>query len=236
MSPTAVGMMTADEPVPIIGGTGALGFGIAYRLAASGTRVVIGSRDVQRAGSAAGRLNEVARAPVARGMANGEAVSEGSILLLCVPFADQAMTLSSLKPALRSGQIVVDATVPLATAVGGGATRVLGVPQGSAAAQAAELVPEGVEVVSAFHSVGAATLSDLAHDLDEDVLIVGRRIEAKRRVAELLSRIPGLRAVNGGQLEAAGLLERLTPLLAGLNRHYGTHAGIQFTGLPTELW
>jgi NADPH-dependent F420 reductase len=228
--------MSVEEPVPIIGGTGALGFGIAFRLVACGVPVVIGSRDAGRAELAAARLNEVAGAAVACGMGNAQAASQGPVVMLCVPFANQVATLSVLNDALRAGQILVDATVSLAAAVGGRATRLLGVAQGSAALQAAELVPDGVEVVSALHSVSATTLCDLAHDLDEDVLIVGRRVADKRRVADLLARIPGLRPVNAGQLEVSQLIERLTPLLIGLNGRYRTHAGIRITGLPAELW
>jgi NADPH-dependent F420 reductase len=110
------------------------------------------------------------------------------------------------------------------------------VPQGSAGLQAAEMVPEGVQVVSALHTVSAATLNQLDHELDEDILVAADSVEAKKRVAELIARIDGLRPVNAGRLEASRLIEALTPLLIGINSRYKTHAGIRITGLPDELW
>jgi NADPH-dependent F420 reductase len=98
------------------------------------------------------------------------------------------------------------------------------------------MVPEGVEVVSALHTVSAAVLADLAHELDEDILVAGDRKEPKARVAELIGQIPGLRPVNAGRLETARLIEGLTPLLISVNARYKTHAGIKLTGLPDELW
>jgi NADPH-dependent F420 reductase len=226
----------SGEPVPIIGGTGSLGFGVALRLARAGTPVVIGSRDAGRAEEAArGLLEQVPGADV-RGLQNADAAQQGPIVLLCVPFRNQSENLTNLKGVLQPGQILVDATVPLAAAVSGRATRMLGVPQGSAAMQAAEMVPDGVLVVSALHSVSAPTLGDLSHALDEDVLVAGDNVDAKKRVAELIARIDGLRPVNAGRLEASKLIEALTPLLIGINARYKTHAGIRITGLPDELW
>ena len=219
------------ETVPIIGGTGALGFGLALRLARAGVPVAIGSRDAGRAEEAAARVGEGAR-----GLLNAEAATLGTIVLLTVPFRAQSENLTNLKPVLEPGQILVDATVPLAAAVSGKATRMLGVPQGSAAEQAQEMVPDGVAVVSALHTVSAPLLADLDHPLGEDVLIAGDRREDKRRVAELVERIPGLRAVNAGTLETARFLEALTPLLISVNVRHKSHAGVRITGLPETLW
>jgi 8-hydroxy-5-deazaflavin:NADPH oxidoreductase len=226
----------ANEAVPIIGGTGALGFGVGARLARTGVPIVIGSRVAGRAAEAADRLRTQVPGADVRGLENAEAARQGAIVLLCVPFRNQSENLTNLKGVLEPGQILVDATVPLAAAVSGRATRLLGVPQGSAGLQAAEMVPDGVEVVSALHTVSAATLNDLDHVLDEDVPIAGDSIGAKRRVAELIARIDGLRPVNAGRLEASKLIEALTPLLIGINSRYKTHAGIRITGLPDELW
>jgi NADPH-dependent F420 reductase len=226
----------SDERVPIIGGTGALGFGLALRLARVGTPVVIGSRDAGRAAEAADRLRAALPDAQASGVENGDAARQGPIVLLCVPFRNQSENLTNLKPVLQPGQILVDATVPLAAAVSGRATRLLGVPQGSAGLQAAEMVPDGVDVVSALHTVSASTLNDLEHVLDEDIPVAGDSVEAKRRVAELIARIEGLRPVNAGRLEASKFIEGLTPLLIGINSRYKTHAGIRITGLPDELW
>jgi len=224
------------SPVPIVGGTGALGFGLGLRLAREGVPIVIGSRSAERAAEAAGRIREQAPEATVEGLENPEAVRRGPIVLLTVPFRAQSENLTNLKDALEPGQILVDATVPLAAAVSGRATRLLGVPQGSAGQQAQEMVPEGVEVVSALHTVSAAALADLDHDLDEDVLVAGDRGEAKRAVAELIGRIPGLRPVNAGRLETARLIEGITPLLISVNARYKTTAGVKLTGLPDELW
>ena len=224
------------DRVPIIGGTGALGFGLALRLVHAGTPVTIGSRDAGRAAEAAAKLAEAVPGADANGLENPEAAKQGPIVFLCVPFRSQSENLTNLKNALQPGQVLVDATVPLAAAVSGKATRLLGVPQGSAGQQAAEMVPEGVEVVSALHTVSAPTLGDLGHELDEDVLIAGDRRATKARVAEVIARIPGLRPVNAGLLETARLIEALTPLIISINARYKVHAGVRITGLPDELW
>jgi 8-hydroxy-5-deazaflavin:NADPH oxidoreductase len=223
------------DQVTVIGGSGALGFGLALRLAAAQVPVVIGSRDEQRAQETAAKVTAAAGADV-RGLANGPAAEASEIVFLCVPFRNQSETLTNLKSHLREGQLVVDATVPLAAAVSGKATRTLGVWQGSAAQQAAEMVPEGVRVVAALHTVNAPALKDLQAELDEDVLICGDKKADKQRVAALIDLIPGLRAVNAGPLEAARTAEMLTALLIGVNARYKTHAGIRLTGLPDELW
>jgi NADPH-dependent F420 reductase len=224
------------KPVPIVGATGALGFGLALRFAKAEVAVVIGSRRPDAAAEAAERLRAQVPGAQVEGLENTEAVTRGPIVVLSVPFRAQSENLTNLKNALQPGQILVDATVPLAAAVSGKATRLLGVPQGSAAQQAQEMVPEGVEVVSALHTVSAAVLADIDHELDEDVLVAGDRKEPKARVAELIARIPGLRPVNAGKLETARLVEGLTPLLISVNARYKTHAGIKLTGLPDELW
>ena len=228
--------MSSGKPIPIVGGTGALGFGLALRLAAAGRAVAIGSRDAGRAQEAAGRVGERVPDAQVEGLQNPEAARRGPIVFLAVPFRAQSENLTNLKEALTPGQILVDATVPLAAAVSGKATRLLGVPQGSAAEQAQEMVPDGVMVVSALHTVSAATLGDLDAELDEDVLITGERKDDKRRVAELISLIPGLRPVNAGSLETARFVEALTPLLISVNIRNKSHAGIKLTGLPDELW
>ena len=226
----------APSPVPIVGGTGALGFGLAVRLARAGVPVVIGSRRPESAKEAAANARERVPESEVEGLANADAVTRGEIVFLSVPFRAQSENLTNLKNALREGQILVDATVPVAAAVSGKATRILGVPQGSAAQQAQEMVPEGVTVVSALHTVAGHALSDLDHDLDEDVLVCGDAREPKRRVAELIHRIDGLRAVNAGALETARLVEGLTPLLISVNVRNKVTAGIRLTGLDEPRW
>lgn len=155
-----------DGPVAILGATGDLGFGLALRLSRHGTPVIIGSRSAERAAAAAERASErVPEAPV-EGLTNQEAVARAEVVVLSVPFASHAETLKGLEAHCRGGQILVDATVPLATALGGRPTATIGVWHGSAAQQARTLVPEGVRIVSALHTVSAATLTDLDHDLD----------------------------------------------------------------------
>ncbi len=224
--------MSGEQPIPIVGATGALGFGLALRLALAGREVVIGSRSAERAEEAAGRLRELAPDAKARGMQNEEAAKQGPIVFLTVPFRAQSENLNNLRTALEPGQILVDCTVPLAAAVSGKATRTLGVWQGSAAQQAQEMVPEGVTVVATLHTVSAPVLGDLDATLDEDILVCGDRKADKARVAEIVESIPGLRAVNAGALETARIVEQLTPLLISINVRYKTHAGVRITNLP----
>ena len=218
--------------VSIIGASGALGFGLAVRWGRAGVPVVIGSRDPDRAREAARRAQDAVPDGSFSGAANAEAAAETEIVVLTVPFRSQSETLTNLKPVLRPGQLLVDTTVPLAAAVSGRATRLLGVWQGSAAEQAAEMVPDGVRVVSGLHTVSAALLTDLDHPLGEDVLVCGDRKADKARVARLIELIPGLRAVNAGPLEMARIVEQLTPMLISVNSRYKAHAGIRLTGLP----
>ena len=218
-------------PVCIVGGTGALGFGLALRLGQAGVPIVIGSRDGQRAEEAARHAAKHVPDGSFTGLENAEAVKRAEIVILSVPFRSQSETLANLKGALGPEQLLVDATVPLAAAVGGKATRTLGVWQGSAAQQAQEMAPEGVRVVCAFHTVSAALLTDLDHRLDEDVLICGDRREDKAKVAELVDAISGLRPVDCGPLEMARIVEQLTPLIISINVRNKVRAGIKITGL-----
>lgn len=224
------------DPIPIIGGTGALGFGLALRWTLAGEAVVIGSRSAQRAEQAVERLRELAPGASVEAAENGAAAGRGAVVFLTVPFRAQSENLQNLSRsgALSAGQILVDCTVPLAAAVSGKATRSLGVWQGSAAEQAQEMVPDGVTVVSALHTVSAPSLGDPDARIDEDVLVCGDRKADKARVARLIEAIPGLRAVNAGGLEMARIAEQLTPLLISINVRYKTHAGVRVLGLPED--
>ena len=220
------------DGVTILGATGALGFGLALRLGRAGVPVVIGSRDAGRAEESAAKARERVRNGTFEGRENADAAQASEVVFLCVPFRNQSENLTNLRPVLREGQLLVDATVPLAAAISGKATRTVGVWQGSAAEQAQEMAPDGVTVVSALHTVSAATLADLDHRLDEDVLVCGRRRDDKRRVARLIEQVEGLRCVDAGPLEQARIVEPLTAMLIGVNGRYKTHAGIRITGLP----
>lgn len=225
-------MTPGSEPIPIIGGTGALGAGLARRWAQAGVPIVLGSRDAGRAEEAAAKVREAVPDADVTGLQNEEAASKGEIAFLTVPFRAQSENLNNLREALRPGQILVDCTVPLAAAVSGKATRSLGVWQGSAAQQAQEMVPEGVTVIAAMHTLAAPVLAQLDAELGEDVLVCGDKKADKARVARLIEQIPGLRAVNAGALEMARIAEQLTPMLISVNSRYKTHAGIRLTGLP----
>jgi NADPH-dependent F420 reductase len=223
----------SKQTVAIIGGTGALGFGLAVRWAMAGVPIVIGSRDAERAGDVAKRVTERAGGGDVTGLVNEEAAGRASTVLLSVPFRVQAENINNLRYALQPQTTLIDATVPLAAAVGGRATRTLGVWQGSAAQQAAEMAPRGVTVVSAFHTVSAAALAATEKELDEDILIAGDDRKIKDGVGELVRRIPGLRPVDCGDLEMARILEQQTALLISVNARYKIkHAGIRLTGIP----
>jgi NADPH-dependent F420 reductase len=234
---TLARLMAKGEAIPIIGGTGALGFGLAVRWARAGQAVVIGSRSEERAAEAAAKVSELAPDAEVEGLSNEAAAKQGSVVFLTVPFRAQSENLTNLKDSLEPGQLLVDCTVPLAAAVSGKATRSLGVWQGSAAQQAQEMVPEGVTVVAALHTVSAPTLAAIEADLDEDVLLCGDRKADKAKVARLIEVIPGLRTVNAGPLEMARIVEQLTPLLISINARYKIHAGIKISGLPdSDHW
>ncbi|HUA73392.1 MAG TPA: NADPH-dependent F420 reductase [Solirubrobacteraceae bacterium] len=226
----------ATPPVAIIGASGALGFGLSVRFARAGVPVVIGSRDASRAEEAAARARDTIPGATCSGAENGEAARGAGIVILSVPFRNHSETLTNLKDVLTAGQLVVDATVPLAAAVSGKATRMLGVWQGSAAQQAAEMVPEGVRVVSALHTISAASLTDLEHPLEQDVLLCGDKRADKTEAARLIERIEGLRCVDCGRLEMARITESLTALLIGVNSRYKVHAGVRLTGLADPDW
>ncbi|MDO8187678.1 NADPH-dependent F420 reductase [Conexibacter sp. JD483] len=221
-----------EAHVTILGGTGALGYGLALRLGSAGVQVTIGSRDETRARAAAERA--AAAVPHGRfdGARNEEAAAgPGTIVALTVPFASHAATLRAVAPALREGQVVLDATVPLAPAVGGRPTHLLGVWHGSAAQQARALLPAHVGVVSGLHTISAVDLEQLDRDVDQDTLVCGDVREQKAVVIELLGRVSGLRAIDAGRLETSRITESLTPLLIGLNIRNRTHTGIRITGL-----
>lgn len=219
------------DPIPIIGGTGALGYGLALRWAGAGEEIVIGSRVLERAREAAEKVAGAVDGAKVEGLGNGDAAKRGPVVFLTVPFRAQSETLNNLREHLSEGQILVDCTVPTAAAISGKAIRTVGVWQGSAAQQAEEMAPDGVTVISALHTISASVLAD-GGELDEDVLICGDRKADKARIARLVERIEGLRAVNAGPLEMARIVETLTPMLIAINARYKAHAGIRITGLP----
>jgi NADPH-dependent F420 reductase len=221
-----------SQTIAIIGGTGPAGTGLALRWARAGESLVIGSRDATRAGQAAQTIRSRvgANAPVS-GMENSAACASSDRLVLTVPFEGQAALLKQLKSAIRPASILIDATVPLAASIGGRPSRTLGVWQGSAAQQTAELVPKGVSVVAAFHNVSAEVLNS-DDDVDCDVIVCSDDPNATQVAMELAAKIPRVRAIDGGKLENARLVEQITALLIGLNIRHKGHGGIRITGLP----
>jgi NADPH-dependent F420 reductase len=229
-------MSDASRPIAVLGGTGPAGLGLAMRWTRAGEAIIIGSRDAQRAQAAAAQIKQQARIQArVSGMENGAACAAADILVLTVPFEGQAALLKQLKPAIRPGSILIDATVALAAGVGGRASRTLGVWQGSAAQQAAELVPKGVRVVAAFHNLSAELLNG-DEVLDCDVIVCSDDANAAQLTRALAAKIPGVRAIDGGKLENARTLEQITALLIGLNIRHKGHAGIRITGLPPDAY
>ena len=227
--------MTQPDPdaIAILGGTGDQGLGLALRFARAGRSVVIGSRKEERAKAAVEEV--LGKVPEGRvsGFENAEATRKARIVILSVPFEHTASTLKSIKDALVEGQILVSMGVPLATAIGDGAVRTVGVWQGSCAELVAGLAPKGVHVVSAFQNVSAHRLQHLEDEVECDVIVSGAK-ESREAVMALCGLVPGLRAVNGGPLANARYVEAWTALLIGLNIRYKTPEGLGFrlTGLP----
>jgi len=221
-----------SRPIAVIGGTGPAGMGLALRWARAGEAVIIGSRDASRAQAAADAIRQrVSGQGQVSGLENAVACAASDLLVLTVPFAGQAELLKQLKPAIRAGSVLIDATVALAASVGGRASRTLGVWQGSAAQQAAELAPKGVSVAAAFHNLSAEVLNG-DEDVDCDVIVCSDDPNATQAAMALAATIPGARAIDGGKLENARVLEQITALLIGLNMGHKGHSGLRITGLP----
>ena len=221
--------------IAILGGTGPEGYGLALRWARAGENVIIGSRDARRAQDAAAKIKASASDAKISGNENAAACAAADLIVLTVPFEGHAALLKQIKPAIRPGSIVVDTTVPLAASVGGRATRTLGVWQGSAAQETAELVPKGIPVVAAFHNASAELLNAEA-PVDCDVIVCSDDPNATQEVRTLAAKIPGVRAIDGGKLEMARIVEQITALLIGLNIRHKGHSGIRITGLPEKSY
>ena len=227
--------MSASRPIAVLGGTGPEGFGLALRWAQAGETVIIGSRDATRAQDAANKIKQRAPSANISGSENIAACAAADLLVLTIPFEGHAALLKLLKPAIRPGSIVIDTTVPLAASVGGRASRTLGVWQGSAAQETAELVPKGVSVVAAFHNAGAELLN-ADGPVDCDVIVCSDETAAIQVVRNLAIKIAGVRAIDGGKLENARIVEQITALLIGLNIRHKGHSGIRITGLPPAAY
>ena len=221
-----------QQVVAVVGGTGAEGSGLALRFAKAGLRVLIGSRNLDRAQAAAKEIAAQAGPGEITGHTNSDAVSKAAIVILTVPLSAQVETLKSIRTNFQSGAILVDATVPLEIAIGGRVSRTITLWDGSAAQQAARLAPAGVAVVSTFHLLGAEALRDFNQPVDCDALICGDNADAKATVSRIAEKIPAVRAIDAGPLENARYLESSAALLIALNlKHKVSHSGLRITGL-----
>ncbi|MGZ4650252.1 MAG: NADPH-dependent F420 reductase [Kineosporiaceae bacterium] len=218
--------------VGVLGGTGPQGRGLAVRLAAAGQRILLGSRDADRArgvaADVAGRASSAAGgAEVAvQGGANVDVAGAADLVIVAVPFSGHAATLAELATPL-AGKVVVDCVVPMGFDELG--AFVVDVPEGSVAQQAAALLPDST-VVGAFHHLSAVLLEDLSRPtIDGDVMVVGDVREATDLVQALAGRLPGMRGIYAGRLRNARQVEALTINLVSVNRRYKAHAGIRIT-------
>ena len=219
--------------VGVLGGTGPQGRGLAVRLAAAGQRVLLGSRDAERASAVAGEVAERAAAAAAPGIevsvtggANADVAGAADLTIVAVPYDGHAELLAGLVEPL-AGKVVVDCVVPMGWDEQG--AFVLPVPEGSAAQQAAALLPDS-HVVGAFHHLSARLLEDLSHPtLDGDVMVVGDDRASMDLVQALAARLPGMRGIYAGRLRNAAQVEALTINLVSVNRRYKVHAGIRIT-------
>ncbi|MCW2776965.1 MAG: reduced coenzyme oxidoreductase [Frankiales bacterium] len=217
--------LLADQTIAVLGGTGPQGRGLARRFAAAGLQVVLGSRSEDKAVETAAALGAGVR-----GADNRAAALAGDVVVVAVPWDGHADLLRQLADAL-AGKVVVDCVNPLGFDKQGAFA--LDVPEGSAAQQAAALLPES-RVVAAFHHVSAVLLEDPAvESIDTDVLVLGEDREATDLVQELASAVPGMRGVYGGRLRNAHQVEALTANLISVNRRYKVHAGLRVTDVET---
>ncbi|GAA1377526.1 MULTISPECIES: NADPH-dependent F420 reductase [Catellatospora] len=211
--------------VGILGGTGDQGRGLAYRLALAGQAVLIGSRSADRAAASAAELAELSGGNVAGGD-NADVAARSDVLIVAVPYAGHAETLAGLVEQLV-GKIVVDCVNPLGFDKQG--PYALRVDEGSAAQQAAAILPEA-RVTAAFHHVSAELLADPAVTrMDLDILVLGDDREAVAVVQALAGRIPGMRGIHAGRLRNAAQVEALTANLIAMNKRYKAHSGIRIT-------
>jgi NADPH-dependent F420 reductase len=204
--------------VAIVGGTGAQGRGLAARLAAAGVAVLVGSRDIAHAREIVTALEGNRHALAMEPATNAEAIARADLIVLTVPFAHAAATLEANRERFRAGSVLIDVTVPVAFEKG--APKLVDVPEGSASEHLRRRLPEHVGMAAAFKTLPAATLGALDQPMDCDEFVCGDSPAARSRVLELAGRIPGLRPVDAGDLEAARAIERMTVLAITINKRY----------------
>lgn len=198
--------------------------------------MIIGSRDAEKAQAAASKIQSaIGSSARVSGLVNQEAASKADVVVVTVPFGAMPDTIKSVKSSIKPSQIVVNVTVPLETAVGGSATRTVGVWDGSAGEFASRFLPKGTRLVSAFNNLSAESLNDVSRQVDCDVLVCGDDLDAKKTVLELARAILGVHGVDAGPLSNSRTVEQLTALLVSLNIRYGVKAaGLRITGLPSN--
>ena len=223
----------ADRTIAVIGGTGDQGFGLVLRWAKAGERVIIGSRQQQKAEDAAKKANSILGGASVSGMENPKAAAAADVIVMSVPFAAHVDMIKSVHESITPEDIFIDVVVPLSTAVGGSASTALAVWEGSAAQQAARLLPPNTKIASAFHNVVSEALQRIDSEVDSDVIVCSDSQETRKVGMELAAKIPGVRAIDGGRLENSRIVEQITALLIGINIRYKvSDAGIRITGLP----
>ncbi|HVS67885.1 MAG TPA: NADPH-dependent F420 reductase [Mycobacteriales bacterium] len=224
---TPTGGSPADLTLAFLGGTGDQGRGLARRFAIAGNPVIIGSRQAERAEQVASELAaSVPNPDLVSGADNQAAAAAADVVVIAVPWDGHETLVSALAPAL-AGKIVVDCVNPMGFDDKGAFA--LSVAEGSAAQQAAQLLPDST-VVAAFHHISAMLLLDAEVDsIDTDVLVLGDNREATDLVQALVDRIKGMRGIYGGRLRNAGQVEALTANLVSINRRYKAHAGLRVT-------
>jgi len=225
-----------ERTIAVIGGTGDQGFGLVLRLAKAGEKIVIGSRQQQKAEDAARKARSILGENCSvEGMENPKAAQAADIIIMSVPFAAHVDMIKSVADSITPEDIFVDVVVPLSTAVGGAASTALAVWEGSAAQQAMRLLPPRTRIASAFHNVVAEALQDLNREVDCDVIVCSDAQDTRKAVMDLVAKVPGVRAIDGGRLENSRIVEQLTALLIGINIRYKVKdAGIRITGIQVS--
>lgn len=217
--------------IAIIGGTGGQGLGIAIRFVQAGEDVIIGSRTIEKAQAAVDKVKGLLDgAGNLKAAENADAAEEAEILVLTVPLAAQKSTLLSIKEGAK-GKTLLDATGPLESAIGGSPINYLDLWDGAAAERSAKIL-KSTNVICAFNNISSAALMNFTEPIDCDCLIAGDDTESKAVATELIEKIPGVKVVDCGPLVRSKIIEKITPLLIGLNIRNKTQlGGIRITGL-----
>ncbi|MBZ9570630.1 NADPH-dependent F420 reductase [Methanobrevibacter sp. TMH8] len=223
--------------IAVIGGTGDQGLGLAMRYAKSGEDVVIGSRKAEKAENAVAEIENILGHSMKNleGLSNPDAAVVADMLILTVPLQAQRPTLDSIKEYV-DGKILIDATAPLNSNIGGSPMEFIEVWEGSAAERTVAILKgKDVAVVSAYSNISSSSLMNHEKDIDCDCLVCGDDDEAKLKAMELVNKLPGVKAIDCGGISRSRIVEKITPLLIGLNIKNRTHyAGIRITGLDNK--